>query len=83
MSRHARGARYGRYVEGPDPLAPPVDLGDALSVKGGEDTPPAEATPEPAAAIEAPPAPAPTDAPETPAADDPQADLFGPPGPRP
>ena len=30
MSRHARGARYGRYVEGPDPLAPPVDLGDAL-----------------------------------------------------
>ncbi len=59
------------------------DLGDALSVKGGEDTPPAEATPEPAAAIEAPPAPAPTDAPETPAADDPQADLFGPPGPRP
>ena len=36
MSRHARGARYGRYVEGPDPLAPPVDLGDALSAIGEE-----------------------------------------------
>lgn len=27
-------ARYGRYTGGPDPLAPPVDLGDALAAIG-------------------------------------------------
>lgn len=26
-----RSSRYGRYVDGPDPLAPPVDLSEALS----------------------------------------------------
>ena len=57
------------------------EIGDALSVKDGENTPPAEATPEPAA-TEAPPAPTPTDAAEAQAADDPQADLFGSPEPR-
>lgn len=30
----SRGARYGRYVDGPDPLAPPVDLGEALAAIG-------------------------------------------------
>jgi uncharacterized protein with von Willebrand factor type A (vWA) domain len=29
-SRHHDSARYGRYAGGPDPLAPPVDLGEAL-----------------------------------------------------
>ncbi|HEY4616309.1 MAG TPA: hypothetical protein VIG75_12685, partial [Citricoccus sp.] len=27
---HGRSARYGRYAGGPDPLAPPVDLSEAL-----------------------------------------------------
>ncbi|MGC3992665.1 MAG: VWA domain-containing protein [Propionicimonas sp.] len=27
---HSRSSRYGRYVDGPDPLAPPVDLSEAL-----------------------------------------------------
>lgn len=31
-----RGARYGRYAGGPDPLAPPVDLGDALAQIGAD-----------------------------------------------
>ena len=30
MPRPERGARYGRYVGGPDPLAPPLDLSEAL-----------------------------------------------------
>ena len=30
MSRQERRARYGRYVGGPDPLAPPLDLSEAL-----------------------------------------------------
>lgn len=30
MSRAERRARYGRYVGGPDPLAPPLDLSEAL-----------------------------------------------------
>src|SRR5690625_4971082 len=28
--RHGKSARYGRYTGGPDPLAPPIDLTDAL-----------------------------------------------------
>jgi uncharacterized protein with von Willebrand factor type A (vWA) domain len=32
--RLTRGARYGKYVDGPDPLAPPVDLGEALDAIG-------------------------------------------------
>lgn len=28
--RHGKAARYGRYTGGPDPLAPPIDLTDAL-----------------------------------------------------
>ena len=28
--RHGHRSRYGRYTGGPDPLAPPVDLTDAL-----------------------------------------------------
>ena len=28
--RHGKSARYGRYTGGPDPLAPPLDLSDAL-----------------------------------------------------
>lgn len=28
--RHGKSARYGRYTGGPDPLAPPLDLTDAL-----------------------------------------------------
>jgi uncharacterized protein with von Willebrand factor type A (vWA) domain len=28
--RHGRSSRYGRYAGGPDPLAPPVDLSEAL-----------------------------------------------------
>jgi uncharacterized protein with von Willebrand factor type A (vWA) domain len=32
--RPARGSRYGRYVDGPDPLAPPVDLAEALDAIG-------------------------------------------------
>lgn len=31
---HPRRARYGRYVAGPDPLAPPLDLGEALEAVG-------------------------------------------------
>ena len=27
---HKRSAKYGRYTGGPDPLAPPVDLAEAL-----------------------------------------------------
>lgn len=57
------------------------EIGDALSVKDGEDAPPADATPEPAA-DEAPSAPVQMETPEAPAEDDPQADLFGSPGPR-
>ncbi|QDG63613.1 VWA domain-containing protein [Pseudarthrobacter sp. NIBRBAC000502771] len=30
MAIHKRSARYGRYAGGPDPLAPPVDLAEAL-----------------------------------------------------
>ncbi|MFP5311444.1 MAG: hypothetical protein ACLGH7_03390, partial [Actinomycetes bacterium] len=30
MAIHKRSARYGRYTGGPDPLAPPVDLAEAL-----------------------------------------------------
>ncbi|GAA4260292.1 VWA domain-containing protein [Dietzia aurantiaca] len=30
MARAERNARYGRYVGGPDPLAPPLDLSEAL-----------------------------------------------------
>lgn len=30
MSAHHRSSRYGRYMGGPDPLAPPVDLAEAL-----------------------------------------------------
>ncbi|WP_258805811.1 vWA domain-containing protein [Pseudarthrobacter sp. NS4] len=30
MAVHKRSARYGRYSGGPDPLAPPVDLAEAL-----------------------------------------------------
>ena len=30
MSAHHRSSRYGRYTGGPDPLAPPVDLAEAL-----------------------------------------------------
>ena len=29
-----RRARYGRYAGGPDPLAPPVDLAEALDAIG-------------------------------------------------
>src|ERR1700712_3805603 len=32
--RLTRGSRYGRYVDGPDPLAPPVDLTEALDAIG-------------------------------------------------
>ncbi|MCD9198003.1 vWA domain-containing protein [Aeromicrobium wangtongii] len=32
--RLTRDARYGRYVDGPDPLAPPVDLAEALDEIG-------------------------------------------------
>ena len=32
--RLSRGSRYGRYVDGPDPLAPPVDLTEALDAIG-------------------------------------------------
>ena len=32
--RHGRSARYGRYAGGPDPLAPPVDLAEALDAIG-------------------------------------------------
>jgi uncharacterized protein with von Willebrand factor type A (vWA) domain len=31
---HERRSRYGRYAGGPDPLAPPVDLGEALDAIG-------------------------------------------------
>jgi uncharacterized protein with von Willebrand factor type A (vWA) domain len=30
MSLHHRASKYGRYAGGPDPLAPPVDLAEAL-----------------------------------------------------
>src|SRR6478752_3973954 len=30
MAIHKRSAKYGRYTGGPDPLAPPVDLAEAL-----------------------------------------------------
>ncbi|SFT91572.1 VWA domain-containing protein [Arthrobacter sp. ov118] len=30
MGAHNRSSRYGRYAGGPDPLAPPVDLAEAL-----------------------------------------------------
>ncbi|MGA1838129.1 VWA domain-containing protein [Herbiconiux sp. 11R-BC] len=32
--RLTRGARYGKYAGGPDPLAPPVDLAEALDAIG-------------------------------------------------
>src|SRR4051794_25191238 len=32
--RLTRGSRYGRYVDGPDPLAPPVDVAEALDAIG-------------------------------------------------
>lgn len=32
--RLTRASRYGRYVDGPDPLAPPVDLAEALDAIG-------------------------------------------------
>jgi uncharacterized protein with von Willebrand factor type A (vWA) domain len=34
--RLTRDARYGKYVDGPDPLAPPVDLSEALDAIGEE-----------------------------------------------
>ncbi len=34
--RLGRGARYGKYDGGPDPLAPPVDLSEALDAIGDE-----------------------------------------------
>jgi uncharacterized protein with von Willebrand factor type A (vWA) domain len=34
--RLTRGSRYGKYVDGPDPLAPPVDLTEALDAIGDE-----------------------------------------------
>ncbi|WP_066043189.1 vWA domain-containing protein [Herbiconiux solani] len=34
--RLTRDARYGKYVDGPDPLAPPVDLAEALDAIGEE-----------------------------------------------
>ncbi|BDZ58000.1 hypothetical protein GCM10025872_16570 [Barrientosiimonas endolithica] len=34
MSAHGRSSRYGRYTGGPDPLAPPVDLSEALDAIG-------------------------------------------------
>ena len=35
MARRSTGdrARYGRYSGGPDPLAPPVDLAEALEIQ--------------------------------------------------
>lgn len=57
------------------------EIGDALSVKDGENTPSADAIPE-AVADEAPLAPVQMEAQQAPAEDDPQADLFGSPGPR-
>src|SRR5699024_1247308 len=32
--RHGKSARYGRYTGGPDPLAPPLDLSEALEEIG-------------------------------------------------
>ncbi len=32
--RLTRGSRYGKYVDGPDPLAPPIDLTEALDAIG-------------------------------------------------
>src|ERR1700712_2597846 len=34
MSRRFRGHRYGPYVDGPDPLAPPLDLRAAMDEIG-------------------------------------------------
>ena len=34
MDRRGHGSRYGRYDGGPDPLAPPVDLAEALDAIG-------------------------------------------------
>ncbi len=34
MTRSGRDSRYGPYSGGPDPLAPPVDLGEALAAIG-------------------------------------------------
>ncbi|MDO5503649.1 MAG: VWA domain-containing protein [Actinomycetia bacterium] len=34
--RRARRSRYGRYAGGPDPLAPPVDLSEALDAIGAD-----------------------------------------------
>ena len=31
-----RASRYGRYAGGPDPLAPPVDLSEALAAIGDD-----------------------------------------------
>ncbi|GAA2231291.1 VWA domain-containing protein [Herbiconiux moechotypicola] len=35
-NRRLRDSRYGRYVDGPDPLAPPVDVSEALDAIGAE-----------------------------------------------
>ena len=32
--RLTRASRYGKYAGGPDPLAPPVDLSEALDAIG-------------------------------------------------
>jgi uncharacterized protein with von Willebrand factor type A (vWA) domain len=34
--RLTRSTRYGKYVDGPDPLAPPVDLSEALDAIGAD-----------------------------------------------
>ena len=34
MAKHTRTSRYSRYSGGPDPLAPPVDLREALEAIG-------------------------------------------------
>ena len=34
MARHSRSSRYSAYTGGPDPLAPPVDLREALEQIG-------------------------------------------------
>src|SRR5699024_3652502 len=36
MTQHHRRTRYGRYSGGPDPLAPPVDVTEALDAIGEE-----------------------------------------------
>ncbi len=36
VDRHSHRSRYGRYVDGPDPLAAPVDLAEALDAIGAD-----------------------------------------------